>query len=120
MTKTSFDLSDHAAVGRVGKLLQKWVEDPKTIPATPEDALAEIQGTGIGTAALERVHVHKNTETDFHISLPTADQLKEVLQDINSYLLPDPYKDFAAAPDQFDRKEFYQYRMGDYTLQHCR
>lgn len=83
----------------------------------------EIVDAGLTIAASVTIHVHQNTSNELHIALPSKEQLESILAKISAgnYTLNPNFEAFVSKtnPSKDETLDFYDFRLGDYALQHC-
>lgn len=132
------NLDQPAVVRAAGALIRTWAVN-LTLPAGGTD---QIGGTSVrdllaaaGVTFADpsiRVVLHQSTDTELHIHLPPKASLETAIQEITAnplgYSIAAPYRDFIVdkicnGGQGYDQPNeilpFYDYRIGDYTLQHC-
>lgn len=132
------NLDQPAIVRKAGALIRTWALNltlqpggTETIGGTSVRALLEAEGVTFADPNI-RVVLHQSTETELHIHLPPKASLETAIQEITAnplgYSIAVPYRDFivdkiCSGGQGFDTPAeilpFYDYRIGDYTLQHC-
>lgn len=132
------NLDNPAAVTAAGALIRGWALAPQNPPPQGIDSIggktikAHLESAGIEFApSVTRVVLHQSTNTEMHIVLSPKDSLQSALDDINAnpsgYEITGPIKDIVLDRrdhgTNFDEPHevlpFYDFRIGDYTLQHC-
>ena len=111
-----------------GPAVQQFGEKLKDMILTgnkPTDAeiRAEIIAAGLTIATSVTIHVHQNTSNELHIALPSKEQLESILAKISAgnYTLNPNFEAFVSKtnPSEDETLDFYDFRLGDYALQHC-
>lgn len=104
------------------KIAELILAGPKPTPAQIRQAILDA-GLTFSNAAVE-LRVDQCTDTVFAISLPSKAQLEATRAKIEAdeqYLLPSLFVDHVENPptSKDDHLKFYDFRLGDYVLQHC-
>lgn len=90
---------------------------------TEAEIRAEIIAAGLTIANSVTIHVHQNTPSELHIALPSKEQLESIRGKISAgnYTLNPNFEAFVSKvnPTESETLEFYDFRLGDYALQHC-
>ncbi|HEU0222884.1 MAG TPA: peroxidase family protein, partial [Paracoccaceae bacterium] len=123
------NLNDEAVMQKAGALLRQWALGLVPIPKTAEERREALEAEGVRfQPSVTGVEVHQNTSTVMNIALPSATQLQGQLDRLGSYTtgagyrLPHRFGDFLENADGYTKDqllEFYDFRLGDYVLQHC-
>ena len=124
----AWDLSNPTVKIAIGKLVIDIVLNGEPIPDTPEGRVKMLQSHGISfTGPVEDVEMHQSTPTHMHLVLPPKEFLKKgfdlVLDSTSAagYRVPPQYADFELQnQDALDPLTMYFFRIGDYSLSHCK
>lgn len=121
-------MTDTAKVKMFGNKIKELVLAGTISPATDPDkdrqqVEAALSASGLKLKAGVRLHVHQHDSDNYHVTLPHKEQLEKTDARIaaQKYVLPDGYG-FACLPQpqtEPDTLDFYDFRLGDYVLQHC-
>ncbi|QDL94951.1 hypothetical protein FDP22_24130 (plasmid) [Paroceanicella profunda] len=130
-----FNMNDPVVLRAMGALVRKWVLKDKVPVGDSKGALKDMYKAGITLQdkdgnELERKHcpikviVHQNSEDEFHIVVPAKEQLEDILDRVENdpgYTLDQEFMTFLMPPAKTkeQRMSFYDFRLGDYVLQHC-
>mgnify|MGYP000268274926 CR=1 FL=1 len=116
-------IGSHAAVKQAGKNIAALIMTGSK--PTPNEIRHAILSAGLSFSnpAVE-LKVDQCTDTVFAIALPSKAQLEATRATIagtGEYVLPTPFKEHIETPatDPDDLLDFYDFRLGDYVLQHC-
>lgn len=129
----NLDKSD--VVKKAGELLKEWALDDGTDDSkthwwdmTPEQRLDALKATGLEfEGSVKRISIFQSDEATLKLTLPPAECLRVALDEIatnpRGYRITDIYVDFVKNPTKYDESHellpFYDFRIGDYILQHC-
>lgn len=120
------DMREGATVAQFGKKLKELILNGTITPDTDPDVAREKVKTALSASGLElkpgvNLHVHQNDADNYHITLPHKEQLEKTEQTIanGDYVLPDKFDFACAAQNPASALDFYDFRLGDYVLQHC-
>lgn len=120
-------------IRRVGAKLREWTFDNSLWEGkTPQQIKDELADEGLEfDNGVDGVVVTQSQNNMLHIVLPPADSLTSVIKEIKTdppnYKIQKHYfhfvRDRDSGGDLFDEEsevlDFYDFRLGDYTLQHC-
>lgn len=127
------NLNDPATVTAAGELFRSWTMDPTQWQGLSDaQVLDALKKAGLKfEPSVTGVHVMQSTTSTLQIRLPPAECLQQGRDDIEDnhtdYKLPDIITDFVedrrtGGPlydEPHEVLHFYDFRLGDYTLQHC-
>lgn len=116
------DMHDCGALELLGKGLTTLIQ---TENVTDETVTQAITDAGLTIGPDISVNVHQNDTNTMHVALPSKVQLEHIHEDMvtNAYQLCPNFCEFdQLSPEQQKATglEFYNFRLGDYVIQHCR
>jgi hypothetical protein len=123
---TVWPLTDPNLKVNIGKLIVELVLGGKSIPDTPEKRIEMLKAYGIQfSGPVHDVEIHQSTPEHMHLTLPPRVFLERgvdlVQNNPEAYRPPPEYRDYTMQTvDALETKEMYYFRLGDYTLSHCR
>ena len=125
-----WDLTNDEIKRKMGELIIRLVINGEPIPDTPEGRIALLESIGVtfhDRDVLCDVQFHQSTPSHMHIALPPKEMLQRGLDAASDpqaalyYALPDAYAQFAKGDvDAWAPLDMFKFRLGDYTMSHCR
>ena len=115
------DGGDGPALAKFGKTLRDLIEAGQT--PTQTQVRNAINASGLSISDDIEISVNQNTNSVLHVTLPSPEQLASKISTIEAgnYVLNDVFCEFCnnGNPTKDEALDFYNFRLGDYVLQHC-
>jgi len=119
------DVPDADAFAKFGRLVLKMalgeLDPARMSNAVKRELLDEI---GIPVPADWAIEFRQRPDKTFVAMYPSAEMAKAAVCRLREpggeYLLPDQYTDWVNDVNRPELEEFYEFRVGDYTLNYCR
>lgn len=125
------NLDDEAVVRRVGALFRDWALNGLPDGGDPRKIKEHLEAAGLRfRPGIRKVKIRQNDDSVTHMAIPSAAQMKGMLDKLKSdyysggykYKLPKTFEDYFQNGSNYNEKQlldFYDFRLGDYVLQHC-
>ena len=113
---------------RLGQKFIEWTLNPSTRPNNFDEFKEQLDGI-VEMPLPERLKDFRLIDSDletWNIRLPPKEMVQETLDEVEAnpesefYTLPDFYKRRLVDGEIETNKEFFEFRVGDYLVAHCR
>jgi hypothetical protein len=116
---------DPDSFARFGRLVMKMALGELDPARVPEPVMREVlDEIGIHVPADWKIRFRPRPKKTFAAFYPRADMAQAALcrfrQDGGDYQLPPQYAEWVGGSSTASKEEFYEFRVGDYTLNFCR